>query len=163
MRCVQYNYNTIIQYTLFHHFSYWNKYIKGQKRKKFKRLIIRFKTIKSPWWIKYKVNCNIGQQKTIPETATGGVKKVLLKISQISQKNTCTRLSFIKQEISCEFCKIFKNTWFTEHPRENTVGAPRSLEGIAKLLTFREQFTRQIFNSFLWKMFIDNIWSMSFE
>ena len=91
------------------------------------------------------------------------MKKVLLKISQISQKNTCTRLSFIKQEISCEFCKIFKNTWFTEHPWKNTVGAPKSLEGIAKLLTFREQFTRQIFNSFLLKMFIDNIWSMSFE
>ena len=59
------------------------------------------------------------------------VKKVLLKISQNSQENTCTRAffliklqasaySFIKKEIlaqvfSYEFCEIFKNTFLIEH------------------------------------------------
>ena len=64
------------------------------------------------------------------EAATGGVlqKKAFLEISQNSQENTCTRDSFlikldawnfIKKEslaqvYSCEFCKISKNTFFTE-------------------------------------------------
>ena len=57
------------------------------------------------------------------------MKKVFLEISQNSQENTCARASFliklqaynfIKKEtltqvFSCEFCKIFKNTYFTEH------------------------------------------------
>ena len=60
------------------------------------------------------------------------LKKVLLKISQNSQKNTCARGSFliklqasdsacnfIKNEtlvqvFSCEFCESFKNTFFSE-------------------------------------------------
>ena len=58
-------------------------------------------------------------------------KKVFLKILQNSQENTCTRASilrklqasacnFIKKEtlahvFSCKFCKIFRNTFFTEH------------------------------------------------
>ena len=42
-------------------------------------------------------------------------------------------------------------------------GAPASLEGIAKLDTNWEQFARQIFNSFLWKLTSDNIWCMDFE
>ena len=58
-------------------------------------------------------------------------KKAFLKISQNSQKNTYARVSFliklqthacnfIKKEtlaqvFSCEFCKIFKKTFFTEN------------------------------------------------
>ena len=47
-------------------------------------------------------------------------KKVFLKISQNSQENTCARVSFlIKFQalglFSCEFCKISKNTFLTEH------------------------------------------------
>ena len=56
-------------------------------------------------------------------------KKVFLKILGSSQDNICARVSFliklqtetcnfIKKEtqvLSCEFCKIFKNTYFTEH------------------------------------------------
>ena len=49
--------------------------------------------------------------------------EVFLKISQNSQENTCARVSFsikfffIKKEtlaqvFSCEFCEIFKNTYF---------------------------------------------------
>ena len=53
---------------------------------------------------------------------------MFLKISQNLQENTCTRASFliklqacnfIKKEtleqFSCEFCKIFKNTYFEEY------------------------------------------------
>ena len=59
------------------------------------------------------------------------VKKVFLKFSQNSNKNTCARVSsliklqaeacnFSKREtlsqvFSCEFSEIFKNTFFTEH------------------------------------------------
>ena len=80
----------------------------------------------------------------ITEVATGGVlwKKLFLKISQNSQENTYTRVSFliklqapfatllkkrpwhsfIKKEtlaqvFSCEFWEIFKGTFFTEHLR----------------------------------------------
>ena len=54
------------------------------------------------------------------------MKKMLLEISQNSQKNTCTRVSFLiklqasgketlTQLFSREFCKISKNTFFTEN------------------------------------------------
>ena len=66
------------------------------------------------------------------------VKKVFLEISQISQENTCTRVSFliklpafIKKEnlaqvFSCEFCKVFKNTSLHRTP---LVAASVSLQG----------------------------------
>ena len=55
------------------------------------------------------------------------MKKMFRKISQYSQENTCARVSFlikleafnyIKKEtpvqlFSCEFCEIFKSTFFT--------------------------------------------------
>ena len=60
------------------------------------------------------------------------IKKEFLKILQNSQENTCVRVSFlqklqdstcnfIKKEtlaevFSCEFCEIFKNIFFIEHP-----------------------------------------------
>ena len=68
-----------------------------------------------------------------PEAAIGGVlqEKVFLENSQNSQENTCVKVSFliklqaqacnfIKKEtlaqvFSYEFCKISKNTFFTEH------------------------------------------------
>ena len=50
------------------------------------------------------------------------VKKDVRRISQNSQENTCDRVSckFIKKQtlaqvLSCEFCEISKNTFFTEH------------------------------------------------
>ena len=70
----------------------------------------------------------------ISEVVTGGVlqQKVFLEISQNSQENTCARVSFLiklqvsacnfieietlAQVFSCEFCEIFNNTFFTEHP-----------------------------------------------
>ena len=60
------------------------------------------------------------------------VKKVLLKISQNSQENTCTRVTLfimlqawdmqlslknrLAQAFFCEFCEIFKNTFFNWTP-----------------------------------------------
>ena len=73
-----------------------------------------------------------------PEGATGCVlqKKVFLKISQISQKkHLCWSLFLIKlqafraatllkeiltQVFSCEYCKIFKNTYSEEYLRTTT-------------------------------------------
>ena len=60
------------------------------------------------------------------------VKKVFLNISQNSQENTCTKAyfliklpeacNFIKRNtlakmLFCEFCELFKNTFFTENLR----------------------------------------------
>ena len=47
------------------------------------------------------------------------MKKLFLKISQNSQKNSCATVSFLTkvQVFPCEFCKIFKNTFSTEHLR----------------------------------------------
>ena len=48
-------------------------------------------------------------------------KKVVLKISQNSQENTCARVSFLiktktlAQVFPCEFCEILKNAFCTEH------------------------------------------------
>ena len=46
-------------------------------------------------------------------------KKIFLKISQKSRKDTCARVSFFNKEtltrvFSCEFDEIFKNTFLTE-------------------------------------------------
>ena len=59
----------------------------------------------------------------VPEAAVGrcSSKKVFLKISQYSQKNTCVGVSFYCKEtpaqvFSCEYCKIFKNSFFYRTP-----------------------------------------------
>ena len=41
-------------------------------------------------------------------------KLVFLKVSQISQENSCVGVSPSKV-LSCEFCKIFENIFFTVH------------------------------------------------
>ena len=60
------------------------------------------------------------------------IKKVFLKISQYSQENTCAEVFFTKLQtfgpgtllkryskidIFCEYCKIFKNTYFEVYLR----------------------------------------------
>ena len=48
------------------------------------------------------------------------VKNKFLKISQNLQENTCAGVSFLimlAQAFSSDFCKIFKNTNFVEHPQ----------------------------------------------
>ena len=77
------------------------------------------------------------------------VKKVLLKISQSSQENTCARVSFliklqacnfIKKEtlaqvFSCGFWEISKNTFFTED-LWTTASEDTRLEVVEGLLMF---------------------------
>ena len=58
------------------------------------------------------------------------MKKVFLELLQNSQESTCSRVSFLikkaeacnfvkketlAQVLSCDFCEISKNTFFTEH------------------------------------------------
>ena len=45
-------------------------------------------------------------------------KKILLKISQNSQPQACNFINneTLAQVFSGEFCEVFKNTDFTEHP-----------------------------------------------
>ena len=52
------------------------------------------------------------------------LKKVFLKISQILQENTCVEVKFLinfitkkRLQHSCFPVKVFKNTYFEEHPR----------------------------------------------
>ena len=88
------------------------------------------------------------------------INKLFLKISQISQKKTCVRVSclmklpkafiFIKkqtpaQAFSCEFCEIFKDTIFIVHQRW--------------LLLIEEQH----FSTIAWKQFSWKLNSFSFN
>ena len=61
------------------------------------------------------------------------IKKVFSKISQNLRENTCARFFFVEasnftkketlaQALSCEFCKIFKNTFFTEYVQSTVSG-----------------------------------------
>ena len=62
------------------------------------------------------------------EVSIGDVKKLLLKISQISQENICVGVSFKKVAgpkkrlqqrcFPVKFREIFKNTYFEEHLRK---------------------------------------------
>ena len=52
------------------------------------------------------------------------VKMEFFKISRNSQGNICVKVSFLikLQELSCEFCKIFKNTFFYRTPQVAVFG-----------------------------------------
>ena len=66
---------------------------------------------------------------------------MFLDISQNSQENTCVRVSLLialqtwglqryqkeslAKVLSCEFCKIFMNTFFTEHLRATASAASK--------------------------------------
>ena len=76
---------------------------------------------------------NSANQEWVAVAQRCSVKKIFLKTSQNSQENTCARVSFfikfqasacnfIKKEtlvqvFFCEFCEIFKNTFFIKHLR----------------------------------------------
>ena len=82
------------------------------------------------------------------------IKKLFLKISRYSQENTCVGVSFLiklqalrpvtllKRDsdtgfFSCEYCEIFKNTYFEEHLRtavtENIPCSKLENNGVIKL------------------------------
>ena len=54
-------------------------------------------------------------EETEAVTRRSSVKKVLLKISQNSQKNTFIKKETAAQVFSCGFCEIFRNSFFKEH------------------------------------------------
>ena len=63
---------------------------------------------------------SIGMEHSEAVVRRCSVNKVFLKISENSQENTCTRVSFLNfiqlalaQVFSFKFCEIFKNTFFT--------------------------------------------------
>ena len=81
-----------------------------------------------------------GIPEVIPRMCS--VKKVFLKSSKNSQENTCARVSFltkletldcnfIKNNLVlvffCEFCEIFKNTFFYRKPPMSVSGIPDSI------------------------------------
>ena len=56
--------------------------------------------------------------RTPPVTASGSVENVFLVVSQNSQENIKKeKKETLAQVFSCEFCKIYRNTFFTEHLR----------------------------------------------
>ena len=76
------------------------------------------------------------QVQMFAETATHqrcSIKSLFLKISQDSQENTSVGVTFLikfqpsnlqiylkrdsDQRVSCDFCEVFKNTFFAEHLR----------------------------------------------
>ena len=106
------------------------------------------------------------------------IKKVFLEISQISQENTCARVSFLikprnfvkkgtlAQVLSCEFCEISKNTFSYRTPPVAV-----SIENISKLLAeyICLGFVKVIFQIIDWKeniiylhqnVWIDNVFSL---
>ena len=58
------------------------------------------------------------------------LKKVFLKISQNSQE-TVLKVTTLAHVLSCEFCKISKSTFFTEHLRATTFDAMAHCEIIS--------------------------------
>ena len=76
---------------------------------------------------------------------TRSVKKMFLEISQNSQENTCAKVyfliianvacNFIKKEtlaqvFSCEFCEIYKNTFFHRTPLVAASGSQNNVQRI---------------------------------
>ena len=93
------------------------------------------------------------------------VKKVLSKISQNSQENTCTRISFLikfqvsvcnfiekgtlAQMFSCKFFEIFKNTFF--HRTSPKELFPPSTTPLYLQFSYRDHPLREKFAS--WELF----------
>ena len=74
---------------------------------------------------------------------------MFVEISQNLQENTCARVSFLNkvaglrplaQVFSCEFCEIFKNTFFIEHVR--TTASKKRLQEVFPVNS--EKFLEQI-------------------
>ena len=64
---------------------------------------------------KCKNNSKLASREAVVQRCS--VKKVFLEISQNSQENTCTRVSFIIKLQACEFYEISKNTFsYRTHP-----------------------------------------------
>ena len=94
-----------------------------------KKILLTFERgVCLPLWFYKKVIVYLALSETNSEVAVRrcSAKKVVLKISQNSQENTCVGVcltwNFTKKETPtqlfyCEFCEIFKNTFFIKHLR----------------------------------------------
>ena len=60
----------------------------------------------------------MGKLHSLPsDTATRGNEKGVLKnFAKFTGKHLCQSNEILAQVFFCEFCDIFKNTYFTEHP-----------------------------------------------
>ena len=73
------------------------------------------------------------------------MKKLFLKITQYSQENICG-VSFQQKEIatqicSCEYCKIFKKTFFEEHLLLNVEKSICKFTSAIVCLSLREAYS----------------------
>ena len=105
-------------------------------------LIMHYKTLRKPW----RISC--GSTEAVFRRCS--VKKVFWEISQNSQKNTCTRTSFLiklqapacnliekgtlAQVFSCEFWEISKNTLCYRTPLVAAFGSTVSKSHICPII-----------------------------
>ena len=94
-------------------------------------------------------------QKQSPEVFC---KKVYLKISQSSQENTCARVCYILQVFSCEFCEIFKNTFFCRTPLvAASILILHYLHNNNTMLIPKFQNIAIVYYTYTWKTLITNL------
>ena len=127
------------------------KHVPWQNHSVIAKFRIRFKRIKE------KKNQKLPPLAKFAEAATRGVlwKKVFFEISQNSQENTGARASGLQlylirdfgQVIYCEFCKISKNTFFTEDPWTT------AFEFVTEMLIFRSSRSQMFFKISVFKNF----------
>ena len=83
-------------------------------------------------------------QKGVPENFAKFTGKHLcqsLFFNKVAEKET------LAQVFSCEFCKIFKNTFFTEHLR--TTASVTLIKAAVRSLAFQKVFIKQAFRNLI--------------
>ena len=85
------------------------------------------------------------------------VKKLFLRISENSQENTCTEVSFYQSYrspvLSCEFCEIFKNTYFVKDWWTAAFENHVYLNSIEQFPEFQSDDGNQKFRMTFWNLF----------
>ena len=85
------------------------------------------------------------------------VKKLFLRISENSQENTCTEVSFYQSYrspvLSCEFCEIFKNTYFVKDWWTAAFENHVYLNSIEQFPEFQSDGGNQKFRRTFWNLF----------
>ena len=85
------------------------------------------------------------------------VKKLFLRILENSQENTCTEVSFYQSYrspvLSCEFCEIFKNTYFVKDWWTAAFENHVYLNSIEQFPEFQSDDGNQKFRITFWNLF----------
>ena len=85
------------------------------------------------------------------------VKKLFLRISENSQENTCTEVSFYQSYrspvLSCEFCEIFKNNYFVKDWWTAAFENHVYLNSIEQFPEFQSDDGNQKFRITFWNLF----------